>query len=63
MRLHKLCATLIATVVSIPALAQVVPTDGVCETCDAVGTLPTPGILGLVVLGVVAAIGLARRYH
>ncbi len=62
MRLHKLLATLTATIVTAaPALAQQIPTDGVCENCDAVGNLPGPGMLSLVVVGIVAAIGLARR--
>ena len=65
MRLHKLCATLTATavaaIVSYPAFAQVA-TDGVCQNCDAAGTLPGPGILSLVVLGIAVAIGLARRH-
>ena len=56
MKLHKFCGMLMAAataaIEACPALAQGAP--------DSAGPLPAPGIFGLVVLGIAAAVGIAR---
>jgi hypothetical protein len=58
MKLHKLHAMLVPAIVAAtaacPALAQDASPDGATN-------LPGPGIFSLAVLGIVAAVGIARR--
>jgi len=61
MKLHKFCLMLMAAAVgaieTYPALAGVT----VVPPGDFANGLPGPGIFGLVVVGIVAAVGIARR--
>jgi hypothetical protein len=66
MKLHKLYGMLMAAVGtaiwSLPALAfRELEDNAQDDAADLVHGLPGPGILSLVVIGIVAAVGIARR--